>query len=243
MALTKFSSMKFTTKLFAAVALLCIVSILIISANAIRMSQNGLNSLGRSALEHIHKAVYDSLLTYDQTISRKLDSDLKIFEKEILSKGDLVFDTVNATQSTIVNQVTQQSEQVTLPKFIAGDRSITGANDIVDSVTASTGSTATIFQLVGDKLLRVSTTVKKQNGERASGTYIPSDSPVFKAITQGQIYKGKAFVVNDWYLTAYAPLRGWVFHDIRPVIPREADQAFHVIPATCSSDSGQEVGA
>ncbi len=35
----------------------------------------------------------------------------------------------------------------------------------------------------------------------------------------------------------------WVFHDIRPVIPREAGQAFHVIPATCSSDSGQAVGA
>ena len=35
----------------------------------------------------------------------------------------------------------------------------------------------------------------------------------------------------------------WVFHDIRPVIPREAGQAFHVIPATCSIDSGQAVGA
>jgi len=208
MALTKFNSMKFTTKLFAAVALLCIASIFIISANAIRMSQNGLNSLGRSALEHIHKAVYDSLLTYDQTISRKLDSDLKIFEKEFLSRGAWALDPANATQSTVVNQVTQQSEPITLPRFMAGENSITGANDIVDNVTASTGSTATIFQLVGDKLLRVSTTVKKENGERASGTYIPSNSPVFKAITQGQIYKGRAFVVNDWYLTAYAPLRG-----------------------------------
>ena len=49
-------------------------------------------------------------------------------------------------------------------------------------------------------------------------------------------------------LAAYKPgktvlILEWVFHDIRPVIPREADQAFHVIPATCSSDSGQEVGA
>ena len=29
-----------------------------------------------------------------------------------------------------------------------------------------------------------------------------------------------------------------VFHDIRPVIPCEAGQAFYAIPATCSSDSG-----
>ena len=34
-----------------------------------------------------------------------------------------------------------------------------------------------------------------------------------------------------------------VFHDIRPVIPREGGHAFHVIPAACSSDSGQAVGA
>ena len=208
MAFGKSGSIKFTTKLFTAVVLLCSMSIIIISGMAIWMSQDGLNTLGKGALEHIHKAVYDALLTYDETVSRKLDSDIKILEKEILSKGALTIDTSNTMQSTIVNQITQQSEQVALPRFIAGASPITGSNDIVDSITASTGSSATIFQLVGDKLLRVSTSIKKQNGERASGTYIPSESPVFKAITQGKIYKGKAFVVNDWYLTAYAPLRG-----------------------------------
>ena len=34
-----------------------------------------------------------------------------------------------------------------------------------------------------------------------------------------------------------------VFHDIRPVIPREGGHAFHVIPAACSRDSGQAIRA
>jgi hypothetical protein len=42
------------------------------------------------------------------------------------------------------------------------------SNEIVDSVRTS----ATIFQLVDDKLLRISTTVKKTDGKRATGTAI-----------------------------------------------------------------------
>ena len=207
MASLSFTSMKFTTKLFTAVVLLCLLSIVIISGNAVWMSQNGLNTLGRNALEHIHGAVFSSLLTYNETIGRKLESDIKVFEKELQAWGSLMIDTANTSPTTIVNQVSQQSEQVELPRLLAGANPISGSDEIVDSVTASTGSVATIFQLVDNKLLRISTTVKKENGERATGTYIPADSPVFKAIVQGQIYKGKAFVVNDWYLTAYAPLR------------------------------------
>jgi methyl-accepting chemotaxis protein len=199
--------MKFTTKLFVAVVLLCLASTVIISGNAIRMSASGLNSLGRNALEQIHGSVYNSLLTYNETIGRKLDSDLKIFDKELQAWGTPMLDTFNAAPATIVNQVTQQAEQVNLPRLLAGANPISGSNEIVDSVTANTGSLATIFQLVDNKLLRISTTVKKAGGERATGTYIPSDSPVYKAIVQGQVFKGKAFVVNDWYLTAYAPLR------------------------------------
>jgi methyl-accepting chemotaxis protein len=207
MASLSFKSMKFTTKLFTAVVLLCLLSIVIISGNAVWMSQNGLNTLGRNALEHIHGAVFSSLLTYNETIGRKLESDIKVFEKELQGWGSLMVDTANTIPTTIVNQVNQQSEQVDLPRLLAGANPISGSDEIVDSVTASTGSVSTIFQLVDNKLLRISTTVKKENGDRATGTYIPADSPVFKAVTQGQIYKGKAFVVNDWYLTAYAPLR------------------------------------
>ena len=78
--------MKFTTKLFTAVVLLCLISILIISGNAVRMSQNGLDTLGRGALEHIHEAVYNSLLTYDETIGSKLKAISRFSTKE-LSQG------------------------------------------------------------------------------------------------------------------------------------------------------------
>jgi len=177
-----FSSMKFTTKLFAAVFTLCVTSIVIVSGNAIWMSREGLLTLGKDAIEHMNEAVFNSLRSYDETIGRKLDSDLKVFEKEVLGKGSLQIDNINSQQRKVTNQVSQQTEQISLPQLLAGATPLADSNDIVDILTAQTGSLATVFQLVGDKLLRVATTVKNLQGERAVGTYVPSDSPVFKAI-------------------------------------------------------------
>jgi methyl-accepting chemotaxis protein len=109
-------------------------------------------------------------------------------------------------QETLVNQTTKESFSREIPRLQAGVSYINGYFDIVDSIEAISGSSATIFQLVDDKLLRISTTVKKLDGQRAVGTYIPPDSPVYKTIMQGETFRGKAYVVNDWYLTAYAPL-------------------------------------
>ncbi len=62
--------------------------------------------------------------------------------------------------------------------------------------------TATIF--LDD--LRVSTNVKDENGERAVGTRIAED--VYnKVILEGEPWIGRAYVVTDWYITAYEPIR------------------------------------
>ncbi len=62
--------------------------------------------------------------------------------------------------------------------------------------------TATIFQ----KDLRISTNVQLSEGERAIGTRVSSE--VYdRVIGEGKLWTARAFVVNDWYLTAYEPIR------------------------------------
>ena len=62
--------------------------------------------------------------------------------------------------------------------------------------------TATIF-LGG---LRISTNVRNEMGERAIGTRV-SEEVYEEVIGKGQIWQDRAFVVNDWYITAYEPIR------------------------------------
>jgi len=62
--------------------------------------------------------------------------------------------------------------------------------------------TATIF-LGG---LRISTNVRNAKGERAIGTRVSKE--VYEAVIEkGQLWEDRAFVVNDWYITAYEPIR------------------------------------
>ncbi len=62
--------------------------------------------------------------------------------------------------------------------------------------------TATIF-LGG---LRISTNVPDEKGERAIGTRVSKE--VYEAVIEkGQLWEDRAFVVKDWYITAYEPIR------------------------------------
>jgi len=61
--------------------------------------------------------------------------------------------------------------------------------------------TVTIFQ----NDLRISTNVKTAAGERALGTRVSEE--VYDAVLgRGQIWRDRAFVVNDWYISAYDPI-------------------------------------
>ncbi len=74
---------------------------------------------------------------------------------------------------------------------------------LVDQVTQVAGvDTATIF--FGD--LRVSTNVLNEQGERAIGTRI-SQEVGDQVLLQGLEYPGRAYVVQEWFITRYVPLQ------------------------------------
>jgi two-component system NtrC family sensor kinase len=62
--------------------------------------------------------------------------------------------------------------------------------------------TATIFQWD----LRISTNVKNQSGLRAIGTRV-ARNVYDQVLENGRAWVDRAFVVNDWYITAYEPIR------------------------------------
>jgi two-component system NtrC family sensor kinase len=62
--------------------------------------------------------------------------------------------------------------------------------------------TATIFQ----NDVRISTNVRSADGARAIGTQASAEV-ADAVLSRGETWRGRAFVVQDWYLSAYAPIR------------------------------------
>ncbi|OYU83059.1 MAG: hypothetical protein CFE45_26660, partial [Burkholderiales bacterium PBB5] len=77
----------------------------------------------------------------------------------------------------------------------------------VDKFTETTGGVATIFARKGDDFMRVTTSLKKDNGERAMGTMLGNKHPAYAAMVAGQTYTGRAVLFGKHYMTQYQPVR------------------------------------
>jgi methyl-accepting chemotaxis protein len=126
-----------------------------------------------------------------------------------LSMRDEFFSIDKSTteQVKITNQIDKTSKEISLPQLYFKGKKLYKNFEIVDVLSKQTSTLATIFQRIDDGYLRISTTVTKENGERAINTYIPDSSPVAQAINKGETYSGRAFVVNDWCHAVYKPIK------------------------------------
>ena len=120
-----------------------------------------------------------------------------------------------------INQFSSETKSVSLPSIQLGSTAIPQNYDVtlptplVDEVVRRMGGASTLFQRMNEEgdLLRVATSVVGADGRRAVGTYIPAigpdgkPNPVVASVLKGETYVGRAFVVDQWYLTAYEPLR------------------------------------
>jgi len=174
------------------------------------------------SIEQTADGVYDVVSTQGDSTSTTVDGDLQVANYVLQQAGGMSLG--SPTRNTVTwdakNQVTSEVTQVALPRVLVGDQwlgqnaDVAVPTPVVDQVQALVGGTATVFQRMnaaGD-MLRVGTNVVGATGARAIGTYIPAagansaPNAVVSAVLAGQTYRGTAFVVDSWYVTAYQPL-------------------------------------
>ncbi len=199
--------MNFNAKLTGAVLAIVVLAVVGVSVVTSLTAKDNLDDLGEANLVSASNALMNTIGMQNRITQEKVDSDLKLMAMEIQRRGEARLDADDPVTLTIVNQNTKASKTVTLPTMKLGDYAVTNDFSLVDETQDVVGGTATIFQAIEGGLLRVSTNVLKLDGDRAVGTYIPENSAVYQTIMRGDIYRGKAFVVNAWYITGYAPIR------------------------------------
>ncbi len=121
----------------------------------------------------------------EQTAGMVLMSAVPVFDKDEKLIGVVYAGVLLNHDYTIVDEVKQTVFQGVVYK----DKDI---------------GTATIFQ----DDVRISTNVYGEDGERAVGTRVAKD--VYEqVVVKGEQYLGRAYVVNNWYIAAYEPIRGY----------------------------------
>ena len=85
---------------------------------------------------------------------------------------------------------------------------LNGDFNVVDQfLKISGGATATIFARTGDDFIRVTTSVKKQDGERAFKTLLDRNHPAYALMNEGKTYVGRASLFGREYMSVYEPIR------------------------------------
>jgi methyl-accepting chemotaxis protein len=69
------------------------------------------------------------------------------------------------------------------------------------------GANATVFVAQGEDFRRVTTSVKKENGERAVGTLLDRKSAAYTLLREGKRFVGRVTLFGRPYITVYEPVR------------------------------------
>ncbi|OGT99190.1 MAG: hypothetical protein A2X80_05235 [Geobacteraceae bacterium GWB2_52_12] len=79
--------------------------------------------------------------------------------------------------------------------------------EIVDRFTTVTKAVGTVFVRSDDDFIRVTTSLKKEDGSRAIGTALDKTHPAYQRLLKGEDFIGKATLFGKDYMTSYLPMK------------------------------------
>lgn len=109
-----------------------------------------------------------------------------------------------------LNSDSSQSRTInglTVPLLKGGETELHENNTLSDDFLSRTGAISTLFVRSGNDFIRVATSLRKENGDRAIGTVLDTTSPAFAAVTKGEVYRGLALLFGKRYITQYQPVK------------------------------------
>jgi len=170
--------------------ILVIIPTAIVGYTAYSAAYSAISSdVTRILVTDVH-AVQDEAGTIYTLTQTKVNSDLNVIRQEFYSHG----------------RPSLSNNNMILTGGGTGEYVVNNNFEIVDQVQDMVGGTATIFQKIGDKAVRISTNVIGEDGTRAIGTTV-SDAVYDTVINRGETFYGSANVVGKSYITAYEPIQ------------------------------------
>ncbi|WP_321890414.1 methyl-accepting chemotaxis protein [Burkholderia cenocepacia] len=131
---------------------------------------------------------------FDQALSAEANRSMSLFASFL--PADFTLDPVR----------TVDIGGVAAPTLLAGGQPLDLDYSIPDQFLKKSGAIATIFARDGDDFVRITTSLKKQDGARAVGTKLDRAGPAYAPLVAGRSYTGLAKLFGRPYITQYKPV-------------------------------------
>lgn len=92
-------------------------------------------------------------------------------------------------------------------ELVLDGKSLKGDFTQVDAFKEKYSGNATVFQLVGDDFVRITTSVRKEDGSRAVGSNLGKTHPAYASLISGGEYVGRAVLFGRPYITKYEAIK------------------------------------
>ncbi|WP_437886856.1 methyl-accepting chemotaxis protein [Phytobacter sp. V91] len=162
------------------------------------LSNKASQQLESLAMEDLHNqstGVLDMVEMFNSSLSEEVESYTRLFNSFLPQPVS-----IDRSQSREINGIS-------VPLLKGGDSELHENNATVDDFLTRTGAIATLFVRSGDDFVRVATSLRKENGDRAIGTRLDKASPAFAPVMKGEVYRGLALLFGKRYITQYQPVK------------------------------------
>ncbi|HIJ60352.1 MAG TPA: hypothetical protein HPP56_07065 [Nitrospirae bacterium] len=163
-------------------------------------------------------------------ISIKTEDNMNINnETSLLANANMVKSMLHAMNMTMTHSINKIAERfieqmagsieldetktimigdVATPLLLHNGKQLNLIFDSVDRLTKETGAVATIFARKGDDFVRITTSLRKEDGKsRAIGTMLGKGHPAFQSMNKGENFIGRANLFGRDYMTKYIPIK------------------------------------
>jgi len=162
------------------------------------LSHKASQQLESLAVEDLHNqstGMVDMVEMFNTSLSEEVESYTRLFTTFLPQPLH-----VDPAESRTINGLT-------VPLLKGGETGLHDNNALSDDFLNRTGAISTLFVRSGNDFIRVATSLRKENGDRAMGTVLDTTSPAFAAVTKGEVYRGLALLFGKRYITQYQPVK------------------------------------
>ncbi|MEX3762535.1 methyl-accepting chemotaxis protein [Paraburkholderia phenoliruptrix] len=162
-------------------------------------------ALTRSAGKQVSDQVFERIAEKDRSIAAMITLFDKALSAEV-DRSTSLFASFLPTTYTLDETQKIDVNGVATPVFKAGDKVLNMDFSIPDRFLERSGAVATIFARTGDDFVRVTTSLKKQDGSRAIGTLLDRNGPAYALLIANKTYTGLAALFGKRWITQYRPV-------------------------------------